>query len=1597
MDQDTTSENLFFSQTVASYTTQNKRFLRRDWLANIVGDQLNKRGISFVLLIGEPGVGKTNFMAQLANDHPNWPRYFIRRNQRTPLSDVDAKSFLMRIGFQLAGCYPELFDNQSEQMRIVVEQQIGTVDEGGELVGAEIEKLLISPFNQRLLKVQQNVRQNKGRVVGLTIRELITDQRLLSVKDLFSLALYKPAITLKKLHPEEKIVVLVDALDEIHNQGTSEGNVLEWLTNATEMPDNLLFVLTSRPPEAKLNLFISKQSNCLKTVLIDPDGLQVKKDVAEYGNTLMIQEQAHTFLQANQQRIEMFVQQSIQKAGGNLGYLDALGRGIDRLVSQDSNDALKDLNSLLDLKELPAELSDLYAFFLIQIKGRLEYKQEGVPIKQANGMQFILPAWEAVYKPILGILAVAYDSLSSEQIMALGLINTSADYVKRALEGLSQFLDIRTGQYRLYHTTLAEFLTGDVNATDPKNRDLLIDSTDSHVKVFTYYRGTAQSWSQKDWQTIDNYGLMHLSAHLLAISGREEYRSELYGLLCKPFMREKLRRTGSYVAFSTDVEHIAAAAREAKPPDMIQLVKAGILITKINKVSSSIASEFYGLMTRLGLTEMALGYADMIQDSFVKVIVNNEIAGNLPGNDERRISLVFDSILLINRLVPVDLVEHDQPSTDRIALGSEIIINAVKTLLSARAFPQTMDALEQIVREDYLFEIMREISKVIPFVSGNEFQNDFADKGWNCIEKMQKQRTAATKDWLPVLVRAGKKDLILDTFAEAVRKSDSRIKIAQAFIWRGDHQMALDLQELIEDPAERVDFLSNLVPTFLQVGALAPAQKATYDSLTITQAMPAGPEKIKGFVAALLCMYKIGESSKAVDLASALTGYIGVSNKQSMTALTESINSVILSGDRDLIHAVYRDLFALFDDVVRFSGKFALNKIGLALVKVDEMELAHQLGEKILSQSKVESVYDFRVFIKELALLFFNLGDHEKTQNILDYAISSIDKITNPSTYDLQQCYEDAAGILARMGYYKQGMEFVNKIRHENGKRLAWESISESLIEANNFAQLISLSEEILDTAKGFEDDRTRQNSYCLAVKNLFLCGRVDRAWQVFWGIQLDYETWSSMFEVVSELIDKGSLQLAREIVLSLVTATESSSDHSVELMKGFLQVLFCQRLSVRFMESDAMMIAQNITDDFCRDLAYNQISLPTSFGNSELSIQAARLAQETAQSSTQSLNLVLGLALAIQAYFYSRVSSGDDLLEELVSRLHSLMEDQSQMQFVQEIFYRQEVFEIFTNYLELEGYYLHAEVFKHLVQADERIMGSMWATFLILSQTDYAGSIPDWMGSIIDDYFSDEENRIIDGLKEVGVDLLMRICLLYLCCTKSTSQDVIATANEYFELFQNSLDTYNKLTLGQACFAMVAETLERCGETEKSSRIASYVTSQPLNAIWQIEQIDHLRDSVEPAVFKEKAFAVAREIEAIPNIVDSMKAFKLMTIKLVQNFESEIACEIAFIAEERLNRELNQLDDQYKYQVIADCVSCLAFTDSPNVDSWLSLALDGARLFGDAQKFFKVLVDSIETMDRDRMIEIVKVIDQIDSWWVTRPLKVGLESNKAE
>jgi hypothetical protein len=506
MSQDRHIDELLFKPLIDRYV-DNPRFLRRGWLAAEIDRRVDDVEHPFILMTAEPGFGKSVFMAQLAHDHPEWPRYFIRNNQREPLADVSAHSLLLRIGYQLAARVPELYERSA--IEYAVEQRVGEVEDRGEVIGIEVAKLIGSPFHQGVIKVQQHIDTVSGSVVGLRVDELVFEERLMEVADLQHMALIDPARTLQRLRPDERIVILIDALDEVRYHNT-QNNLLSWLTNCPKLPGNVCFVLTARPPDGEVQLFTEKQVDRTQRFNLedrhrDDFRAHLDQDVEAFVTTFV--EEVRTSIQpyAHPTEMERFSREAVAKADGNIGYLDALARGIDQALEQDDEHTVR---ALLALSNLPDDIQKIYAFFLHQIMQRVV--NERIEIEDPETWKVHYEAvWPAVHRRMLSVLAVAREPIGLETIQRLGGISVDWIYLAAAVKDLSPFLDMIDSRYRFYHATLPEFLTNDTTKNTRGTQDLYVNASIVNRKIANFYWRTYQD----SWEKCDAYGFRNIIAH----------------------------------------------------------------------------------------------------------------------------------------------------------------------------------------------------------------------------------------------------------------------------------------------------------------------------------------------------------------------------------------------------------------------------------------------------------------------------------------------------------------------------------------------------------------------------------------------------------------------------------------------------------------------------------------------------------------------------------------------------------------------------------------------------------------------------------------------------------------------------------------------------------------------------------------------------------------------------------------------------------------------------------------------------------------------------------------------------------------------------
>jgi WD40 repeat protein/energy-coupling factor transporter ATP-binding protein EcfA2 len=519
--------DLFSSSLINFYVDEDPRFVARPWLLKRIESALDEKDGRFVLLTGPPGSGKTALLANLARLHPDAPRYFIRRDSQTPLRGGDARTFLFAVGHQLAHTHPGVF--HSDRLEVLVRQRAERIE--GRMVAIEVGDLRASPFRDTAIQVEQHGGLAQGEIVGISAARMTLEPRLLELSNLQYLALLDPAEALAKEEPESRILVLVDALDEIRFSPSGE-DILDWLTTCPALPPNVRFVLTSRADDDLLGMFRRSKAPELVELSIDPDSEEdrvlISEDVRRYLQGFTSEPAVAESLETYRVPPSFLVKEATDKAEGNFQYLVALARGIDAGLSRQP--PAENLPALLRLEGIPRGTEELYRFFLAKIKeqaDRASVRFALGPLEEPEDR----PAWEILYHPVLAVLSVAFEPLSTDQIQRYSA--APAEGMPRALANLEQFLDrLPDGRYRLYHSTFPEFLTGNAtkSPTDP-----------FHVDPFAWHGRIAGRLirGNRDWlSSTDGYALAHAAAHLteaitLSIDkvGKEELTSALTGLV----------------------------------------------------------------------------------------------------------------------------------------------------------------------------------------------------------------------------------------------------------------------------------------------------------------------------------------------------------------------------------------------------------------------------------------------------------------------------------------------------------------------------------------------------------------------------------------------------------------------------------------------------------------------------------------------------------------------------------------------------------------------------------------------------------------------------------------------------------------------------------------------------------------------------------------------------------------------------------------------------------------------------------------------------------------------------------------------------------
>jgi len=311
----------------------------------------------------------------------------------------------------------------------------------------------------------------------------------------------------EKRDPGEKIVIVVDALDEAETPAGGQ-NVLGL---PKVLPEGVYFIISQRSVKVTLDVDgVKTKKHSLHFTATDDDNLKDMNDFLENASTWSGIVHA---LEESGYCKERFISTLKDKCQGVWIYLHYILPEIEQGE-----------RSPLNLDELPAGLNDYYADYWL----RWSEKEE----------------WNDLYLPALTTLAAAQEPITLNRLIELAGVrgHTQEQELERTLNLKWRPFLVILGKganrlYRFYHATVQEFFEGrleGVLASEEFEIGKLSEATrDRHRQIANRYliawggleKGLPDLVNHRD---LDNgYGLRHLAAHLEA-SGRAE---ELHCLL----------------------------------------------------------------------------------------------------------------------------------------------------------------------------------------------------------------------------------------------------------------------------------------------------------------------------------------------------------------------------------------------------------------------------------------------------------------------------------------------------------------------------------------------------------------------------------------------------------------------------------------------------------------------------------------------------------------------------------------------------------------------------------------------------------------------------------------------------------------------------------------------------------------------------------------------------------------------------------------------------------------------------------------------------------------------------------------------------------
>ncbi len=562
-----------FSAYVAEHTAG---FAGRNWCLEAIADWLRDDAPRVMLILGEPGCGKTALTGRLFQlsrgsahaSHPELGSDFLSAVHFCSSGDLswnDPIGFAKSVSLQLALSCPGF------ALALVEETGRGRIDIG---------------------LVQDIGTVESSKVIGLVIEQIVVGDVVPA--HAFNELVLRPLERTLREHPDAQVVLMIDALDESLGYGR-RGDIATLATGMRHLHPSVRLLVSCRPDTT-----IERQVRRLGAVELH----------LSTGERRLLEADVQLFVR---QSLTPRLRERISQALGEDGFVSLCTERIDGnfLYARYLLAMLEAGTGVVDepaLQAVPTSLDGIY----------LEYLERMVNATSGR--------WEERAGPLLGTLAVAREALTEQQLAAW--LERPPDEIRRDITGTKQLLEepgrastARAGGiHALYHRSFADFLLDGARAAE-----FWCPADQQHCRIASWYLRTHVS----DWSACDAYGLAHLAAHLHAANEDEP----LLGIMRADFLAAKAQRSRSFRPVLEDLRvGLRSALRAERLDAALRMVVAHALLKRrVRDLPGAVIPLYAGA----GEVDRALELAAMIDRPFeaqraMKGIVERVLPRDLP-------------------------------------------------------------------------------------------------------------------------------------------------------------------------------------------------------------------------------------------------------------------------------------------------------------------------------------------------------------------------------------------------------------------------------------------------------------------------------------------------------------------------------------------------------------------------------------------------------------------------------------------------------------------------------------------------------------------------------------------------------------------------------------------------------------------------------------------------------------------------------------------------------------------------------------------------------------------------------------------------------